>query len=203
MSKYPFFPPKFRDELITRHTEGHRHYHGLKHLLELWTWHLENGGTEDDFIIKYAIAYHDCVYDPKRDDNEAKSNEIWLQHAATLGLPANMIQAVSNCILATARHLIRAVTTEEFPDYVQWFCDLDLIPLAAAPEAFRVNGFNIRQEYSYVPEADFAKGRRAFYVTMLEAPRLYLTDALHQKYDPAARNNLTWALWAMDRGVTV
>lgn len=202
MSKYPFFPDQFRDELINRHNEGHRHYHDLNHLTDLWAKHLENGGSEDDSIIKYAIAYHDCVYDPRAGQNEARSNEVWLDHAAQLNLSAQMIAAVSACILATAQHPI-STQPAEFPDYVQWFCDLDLTPLAATPDKFRSNAFDIHQEYAFVGEQEFVAGRKAFYEAMLAAPQLYLTPDLHAKYEDAARTNIKWALWGMERGLTV
>ena len=183
-------------ELLERYGELNRAYHNLTHLadvLEKLDWARQNieGLSARDFDrIELALFYHDAIYDAKAHDNEAQSRDLFVADATRFGLPPDDIEAVARLIDLTANHL-RATSLDE-----QVMADCDLSILGAAPDIFAAYNKNIRREYSYIPAAIWDKRRQSFLNTMLEAPRLFKTEAFHDLYDTAARRNLRQAMTA-------
>lgn len=64
--------------LIDKWNEPHRYYHNSDHLFELLDMITSrNGDTVSLHILIVAAFFHDAVYDPKRNDNEQKSAELF------------------------------------------------------------------------------------------------------------------------------
>src|SRR5271168_2553376 len=74
-----------KEQLFAEMSRPGRVYHGLRHLATLWRRHglysPEAGLTGAGLtrLLACTIAYHDSVYDVHRDDNEARSAEVWLR----------------------------------------------------------------------------------------------------------------------------
>ena len=49
---------------------------------------------------------------------------------------------------------------------------------------------DVREEYATVDDEAFRAGRTAVLRTLLDRPRLYVTDEGHRRWDAAARSNL-------------
>jgi pantetheine-phosphate adenylyltransferase len=107
------------DEIVQRWSEPHRHYHNVDHLVDLLVeiqQHFE--GFFTGFIINLhdilvmAAIFHDIVYDPKRDDNENRSNDFFLKGGLPQKLKKQRAQKkrqrvfleVGGIILATKYH---------------------------------------------------------------------------------------------------
>ena len=62
------------DDLTRRYAEKHRYYHTLRHIDICLTLLDEVDGLVSDlFSVETAIWFHDVIYDPLRNDNEAMS----------------------------------------------------------------------------------------------------------------------------------
>ncbi len=62
------------DDLAKRYAEKHRYYHTLRHVNTCLMLLDEVGGLVSDlFSLETAIWFHDVIYDPLRNDNEAMS----------------------------------------------------------------------------------------------------------------------------------
>lgn len=170
-------------EVMQRYAEPHRAYHGTAHVGLLWLRHLMHGGDAGDRDLALAILFHDVVYDPLARDNEARS-------AALLGglLRADTSWA-QQAILATADHL--AYAGEDYR--VTWLLDLDLTPLAEAPEVFARNTALLRREYTAISEPAWRSGRRAVLERFAAAAPLFRTR-LGTIYEAAAHANLAMEL---------
>ena len=64
--------------------------------------------------------------------------------------------------------------------------DADLAILGASESAYRVYGEKIRQEYAWVSESDYRRGRRRVLQSFLSRPRIF--HLLCRLEDPARRN---------------
>jgi predicted metal-dependent HD superfamily phosphohydrolase len=64
------------EELVRAYAEPHRHYHTLDHIADLLRLLETHGGVSDADAVKLAILFHDAVYDPVRQHNEAASANL-------------------------------------------------------------------------------------------------------------------------------
>ena len=170
-------------ELRRRYGEPHRAYHDAAHVGLLWLRHLLHGGDAADRDLALAILFHDAIYDPMAKDNEEASAAL----LAAL-VPGDTAWA-QDAIRATADHLAYGGTDCR----VQRLLDLDLTPLAEAPEVFDRNTGFLRREYAAVDEARWRAGRGAVLARFLATPAIFRTR-LSTVYEARARENLTAAI---------
>lgn len=174
------------DELITRHSEPLRRYHGPGHLsalfylMALHAPHIPPGTSP-----RLAIWWHDAVYDPQARDNEERSAGLAREHLAQLGAPAALIQTTANLILMTKNHWTGPSAGDG--DY---FLDADIAVLGAPAKVYNRYVADVRQEYSWAPDPAWRAGRSTFLQAALTRPRLFRTDAFETSYGQQARLNM-------------
>lgn len=175
-----------------------RAYHNLDHIRACLR-HFDPNDLPDTAIatsaetVRFAIFLHDCVYDSRRPDNEARSAGIAAMLARDMGLPAATIEAVRRLTMATTHKGEPADALEAS------IRDIDLASLAAEPSVFDANTRAIRQEYAWASDEKWRAGRAAFFRDMLARPRTYFTQVFHDRYEQAARANLERALKELER----
>src|SRR5262245_18351172 len=77
---YPIF-----DHLVAAYSEPQRHYHTLRHLDEvLRTVGKLRDYCHDPAAVELAVWFHDAVYDPRGQDNEARSAQLADERLAPL-----------------------------------------------------------------------------------------------------------------------
>ncbi|MBR0680500.1 hypothetical protein GXW74_08375 [Roseomonas eburnea] len=179
-------PAAAATELRRRYEEPHRAYHDASHVGLLWLRHLMHGGDPGDRDMALAILFHDAVYDPLAKDNEARSAALL---AALVPGDTGWVQ---EAIRATADHLAYAGSDCR----VLRLLDLDLTPLAEAPEVFARNTALLRREYAAVSETAWRAGRRQVLARFAAAERLFRTR-LSAIYEAEARANLKAELAAL------
>jgi predicted metal-dependent HD superfamily phosphohydrolase len=179
-----------RDELLVRYAAPGRAYHSLQHLRECIAL-LEPALplVRHPAELELALWFHDAVYDPGADSNEARSAELACQALEAAGVGAAVGQRVSALILATRHDAVPAD-----PD-AQLLVDVDLSILGASPQRFDEYERQIQQEYAgCVPAERFKAGRRALLQQLLVRPSLYATEHFRQRLEAPARANLARAL---------
>jgi predicted metal-dependent HD superfamily phosphohydrolase len=72
--------------------------------------------------------------------------------------------------------------------------DIDLSVLGADPDVFDAYDSAIRKEYEWVPEPDYRKARARVLESFLQRERIYRTWPYRERYESAARKNLSRAL---------
>ncbi|NJO32914.1 MAG: hypothetical protein HC869_07000 [Rhodospirillales bacterium] len=97
----PVSAERMLEELVRAYAEPHRHYHTLSHITELFQLLKMHGGVADGDAVKLAVLFHDAVYDPARQDNEAASASLAVEQLTSLGFPAPLIDKVERYVLAT------------------------------------------------------------------------------------------------------
>ena len=172
-------------DLVARYAEPHRAYHTLAHVAECLTTldgarHLAVYPDE----VELAVWFHDAIYDPHREDNEAQSAELARRTALGADVRKASAKRVYHLILAT-----RHAALPSDPDQ-QLLVDVDLASLALPWDEFEENGRRIRQEYAFVPDEQFRAARVALFESFLSRPCIYATDLFRGKYEEQARRNL-------------
>lgn len=176
-------------QLATHYSEPHRHYHTLDHVAACLGWldqyrHL----AADPLCLELALWAHDVIYDPRASDNEARSADWFAQQFADSHLTDQQLARVHELIMATVHP-----HPPTDPD-MALLQDIDLSILGADAELYdRYEGW-IRQEYEFVPETAFRKGRSAVLESFLDQGVIYHTAELREKLELPARENLSRAL---------
>lgn len=177
-------------DLMARYGEPHRHYHTGQHLVECFErWDLARSRGADPGALELALWYHDAIYEPRRRDNERRSAAL----AGAIAIAAQVAPArvawVERAIEATAHH---GPPPED--DDMRLLLDLDLGILAAPRDRFESYCQQIRQEYHWVPEAQFRAARRHILQHFLDRPFIFATPEYRDRGEEAARHNLRWAI---------
>lgn len=181
-------------ELLARYNEPHRHYHTTRHLEEIFALlpsveSLARHAAE----VEVALLFHDAVYEPLRQDNEARSAEWAVTTLEAGGAARDVASRVSDLIMAT-RHDVRPAEGDE-----EVVVDLDLAILGAPPERFDEYEHEVRAEFAVVPVLVFRKGRRNILQSFLDRPRIYHTAPLYRTRERQARENLERSIGKLSR----
>ncbi len=173
------------DQLAAAYSEPHRRYHNLAHLESCVA---EVTGSWSRAVrleeVRWALLFHDAVYDPLRQDNEARSADGALRVMDELGRPEDEKARVRAMILATA-HSGKPRTTDE-----ALVMDIDLSILGADEAVFDAYERNVRAEYEGVPEDVYRRERAAILQSFLNRKRLYHTSLYRGRLESSARANL-------------
>jgi predicted metal-dependent HD superfamily phosphohydrolase len=175
------------EDLLVRWSEPHRHYHTVNHLgVVLAVVEEQAGRAEDPTAVRLAAWYHDAIYDPYRVDNEEASAILAESTLPELGVAPDRVAEVARLIRLTASH-------DPIPGDRNGglLTDADLCVLASPPEGYQAYTAAIRREYAHVPDPAFAAGRAAVLQNLLSLPRLFHTPTLRDRWEDAARANMT------------
>ncbi|GAA5534683.1 phosphohydrolase [Deinococcus aluminii] len=149
------------------YAEAHRAYHNAAHVRALLTALASRGVLTPTLAL--AAWGHDLIYDPRAQGNEERSAETFGAWLASQGADAALVQEVTALILAT-RHTAPPQTRAE-----ALLVDADLSILGADALTFAAYDAAIRQEYAFVPDAEYREGRARVLRGFLERERIYVT----------------------------
>jgi len=165
-------------ELETRYAEPHRHYHTLAHIE-----HMLDLLPHADETVQAAVWFHDAIYGAGKD--EEQSAVLARRALGELRFPPDVIEAVEALILATMTH-----DRADVPAGHGAFLDADLAILGSDEARYRAYVDGVRQEYSWVPEAQFRDARGAILRRFLARPFIYATEEFRKTFEQRARANI-------------
>ncbi|MBD2204707.1 hypothetical protein H6G33_07030 [Calothrix sp. FACHB-1219] len=174
------------NDIITAYSTPDRYYHTCKHLLHILIT-IDNLKTyvKDRQSVEFAAWFHDIIYDTQAKDNEEKSAEYAGELLPILGITNNNIDQIKHLILNTKHH---QAATDDVDSQV--LLDADLAILAADPIQYQEYATAIRQEYAWVPEAEYIVGRQQVLERFLQRDRIYFTPLMYTTAEQPARRNL-------------
>ena len=176
-------------ELKTAYTESWRSYHNLEHIGHCLA---EFAGVrhfaDDSIAVEAALWFHDVIYDTHRNDNEERSANFASSALAEAGKPESFCGEVHTLILAT-RHQAPPTSKD-----ARLLTDIDLSILGQSPERYAEFEGQIRREYAWVANQDFAKGRLAVLNGFLQREQIFNSPTFAQRFEAQARTNLAWAI---------
>jgi predicted metal-dependent HD superfamily phosphohydrolase len=175
----------FRD-LVRRYSHVSRHYHNLAHVAALLA--TIDGGPEpltDAAAVRFAVWFHDAVYDTTRADNEERSADLAADVLPRLNVPAETVRTVGELIHMTKLHEGPATGDAAV------FLDADLAVLGAPEEEYDRYAAAIRREYGWVPDDRYREGRADVLERFLAHERIYRTQSAQESLEQRARTNLS------------
>ncbi len=172
--------------ILAAYADPERGYHNLTHLDEVLRHvdELAADAVRPD-VVRVAAWYHDVVYEPARQDNEARSADYAERDLGDLGVPSGAVAEVVRLVLLTATH---APEPEDRDGEV--FCDADLAVLAADPVRYADYAAGVRREYAALDQAAFRAGRAALLRSLLARPTIYRTGHGRVEWEAVARRNI-------------
>lgn len=173
-----------------------RHYHDLTHLDDCLDRleRVEGLDETERRRLRFALLWHDVVYDPTRRDNEEASAERARRELAEAGVDAAECDEVARLILLTKGHRVA-----EGDRLGALLVSIDLSILGSGPDRYRAYAAAIRREYAHVPEEAYRAGRAAVLESLLAADPLYPDPAFRARFEGAARTNLADELAGLRR----
>jgi len=210
------FRSEIFDDLVGRHRQPHRRYHGLRHVVWVLrhTRRLETAipechdGTSayDAGAVTAAAWFHDAVYDPRAGDNEERSALLAETQLRALDWAPPRCNLVAQLVRATAGHLADEHLDESGASHATpWeqriLLDADLAVLGAEPAAYAAYVSGVRSEYGHLSGAEWAAGRSRILERLLARTSLYATQPATSWWDARARANLVAELASLRGGV--
>lgn len=181
------------EALVTGYSADGRAYHNLTHIQQMLR-HIDPimHRAQDGTAVQLAIWFHDVVYEPAAADNEAQSAACARRVLADWGLVPKRLDRIAQMILATR------LDSQATPDAdTAMLLDADLATLGSHPDEYARYVRAIRQEFAFVPEADYRAGRTAVLAQFLTRPRIYLTSYFYERLERQARQNIRRELAAL------
>jgi predicted metal-dependent HD superfamily phosphohydrolase len=167
------------EDIREHYAEPDRFYHTLDHVQNvLETVDCLGSYARNLNAVKLAAWLHDVIYDSRATDNEERSADYAVRLCEQLSIPEG--GRVADLIRRTKTHDAR-----ENAD-AQLLIDADLAILGAGESEYRTYAEKIRQEYAWVPEAEYRHGRQRVLQRFLSRPRIF--HFLTQREEPARRN---------------
>lgn len=181
-------PDGLMPRLLTAWAEPQRHYHTTQHLREcLALLEPELHSAQHRGEVELALWFHDAVYDPKGQDNEARSADWACQALAQAGADKAVQQRVRTFIMATCHD------AEPVDPDARLLVDIDLSILGAKPARFAEYDAQVRAEYRWVPGWLYRRKRKQVLAGFLARPAIYGTDRFRERLEGRARENLRQA----------
>ncbi len=173
------------DRLLLAYQEPHRAYHNLEHINDVLRVIGKLASlAENPDLVFLAGWFHDVVYDPKANDNEESSAQ-WAIAELTPLIGDAPAKVVADLVLATKHTNATQMNAD-----TAVLLDADLSILGAEPKRYEKYAKAIRQEYSFVSEADYRVGRTKVLQSFLARERLFQTDRMHAVGEELARQNI-------------
>ena len=192
------------DALLARYAEPHRHYHTATHIMFVLR-HLRDiaqaSTTQPSPQVVAAALYHDAIYDPTVDTNEALSAVLAANDLAEIGWPAPRCESVAEMIVATSGHLVdpaeRRDDAGDGAAETAMLLDADLAILGAEPGAYQAYVNGVRAEYAHIDDSQWHAGRSMVLQRFLDRPRLFVTGFMYTAAEHRARANIEAELAAL------
>lgn len=175
------------EDLVSRHDEDQRAYHTLahvRHVLNVVDFLEKREPVDDPLAVRLAAWFHDAVYEPGSDKNEAASARYAAELLTDWQIDPERVAHVHRLVLVTATH--EPVVRDEAV-----LSDADLAILAADPDTYEVYTRAVRVEYGHLGDAEWRAGRAAFVRSLLDRDHLYTTPTMRARGEDVARRNLT------------
>jgi pantetheine-phosphate adenylyltransferase len=169
-----------------------RAYHNLTHVEECLK-HVDTveGELSDPKAVKFALWFHDAIYDTHRQDNEERSAEWAVTVAMGAGMGKEFADKVKGLIL----------NTKHFKDTdhdAQYLADIDLAILGQPTDVFNRYNQGIADEFYWVDQKPYNKARADVLSKFKVRKRLFKTDAFHDLYEARAKENMGRVIQELD-----
>jgi predicted metal-dependent HD superfamily phosphohydrolase len=175
----------------------HRHYHDQRHIDEClaeldWVVNLTEKKRR---ILRWAILWHDAIYQPGQRDNERRSAKLARSELTRCGVDQADVEEVVRLIRLTEKH--RVASGDRLGALM---VSIDLAILGADPARYKAYAADVRLEYSHVPEKLWRMGRSLVLERMLDKDVLFPDREFRDRLEAQARANMTAEIASLAEG---
>jgi predicted metal-dependent HD superfamily phosphohydrolase len=175
----------------------HRHYHDQRHIDEClaeldWVVNLTEKKRR---ILRWAILWHDAIYQPGQRDNERRSAKLARSELTSCGVDHADVEEVVRLIRLTEKH--RVASGDRLGALM---VSIDLAVLGADPARYKAYAADVRLEYSHVPEKLWRMGRSLVLERMLDKDVLFPDREFRDRLEAQARANMTAEMASLAEG---
>jgi predicted metal-dependent HD superfamily phosphohydrolase len=190
--------PQIEAVLKGLHDAPGRHYHIWKHPLSMRSLAERHAHLITDMQSVLAmIAFHDAVYDSRRNDNEELSASLAREMLSSTVAP-DQLEFILAGIRATQRHLIPDGLSPGQRGDIAFLLDADLSILGSDEGEFGAFDAAVRQEYAWVTDEAWRVGRAAVMRSFSLRSAIYLTDEFRAEFEAPARRNIARLLKSLE-----
>ncbi len=192
------------EDLLERWTRPDRHFHNLKHLVDVLARVDElDEETHHPELVRLAAWYHGAVFDSdertvyanRGGEDEAASAVLAREQLTGLGVPDAHAQRVADLVSALVRHV-----PDRHDIDCAVLCDADLAMLATEPQRYKAYLRDVRSEYSHLPLEDYLRARIRILRKLLARPSLFISPRA-QPWEEPARQNVSAELQRLEKEV--
>ncbi|GFY54236.1 uncharacterized protein TNIN_126881 [Trichonephila inaurata madagascariensis] len=200
---------KWWNTLKSSYTRPHRKYHTFFHVKRMLT-HMDSliNEIQNKDAVSYAIFFHDVAYDPRSQENEDRSVEIFNEFCTESELSKDsplkiavkreffsneeLVAKVKELILALKAHCTDEHKKEGLfgKDDLHYFLDFDMSVLGSDPAEYKKYTQQIKEEYYFMPKSKYNIVRSKILEHFLQIPNIYATQEFQEKYEKQARSNI-------------
>lgn len=179
------------------YAEPSRHYHSERHLDDCLRQleQVHDLGEDQRRLLKWAILWHDAVFDPERSDNEERSAELARRELLDCGIEPASAEEVARLIRLTGGH-----RAEEGDRLGAVLVSIDLAVLGGDPVDYRSYAAAVRREYAHLADAAWRAGRAEVLRRLLESDPLFPEPRFRAALEQQARRNIEQELRALGAG---
>lgn len=175
----------------------HRHYHDQRHIDEClaeldWVVNLTEKKRR---MLRWAILWHDAIYQPGQRDNERRSAKLARSELTSCGVDHADVEEVVRLIRLTEKH--RVASGDRLGALM---VSIDLAILGADPARYKAYAADVRLEYSHVPEKLWRMGRSLVLERMLDKDVLFPDREFRDRLEAQARANMTAEMASLAEG---
>ncbi|UZN04096.1 hypothetical protein [Cellulomonas sp. S1-8] len=191
-------------DLLERWTRPERHFHNLKHLVDVLARvdELDEEAHHPE-LVRLAAWYHGAVFDSaerkayanRGGEDEAASAVLAREQLTGLGVPEKNAQRVADLVSALVRH---APSPTDIDCAV--LCDADLAMLATEPQRYKSYLQEVRAEYAHLPVEDYIRARVRILHKLLARPSLFVSP-LARPWEEPARQNVSAELQRLEKEI--
>lgn len=190
--------PQIESALKSLHDAPGRHYHVWNHPLAMRTLAERHAHLITDMqSVLMMIAFHDAVYDSRRNDNEEQSAALAREMLSGI-VPPEQLDFIVAGIIATKRHLIPDGLSPGQRGDIAFLLDADLSILGTEAMEFDAFDAAVRKEYDWVTDDEWRVGRAAVIRSFSQRRAIYLTSEFRATYEDQARRNIARLLKALE-----
>ena len=185
-------PTESYKKLVAQYNQPHRHYHTLSHIMSgVNDWSkvvVERTSifNKNPWKVLFAWFYHDYIMEPLSKVDEIRSalyakdlfkgEELESGQPSFEDIPYLIVSGTSHKKISTARRSLfdmRSIlpTSPELTIAAKYMSDWDLKILSLDPYSYREYSDNIRKEYYYVEDKEYAEGRIAVLEKFMNAAK--------------------------------
>jgi predicted metal-dependent HD superfamily phosphohydrolase len=174
-----------------------RHYHDERHLDECLRAldGIHDLDDQERRILRWAILWHDVIYEPGLNRNEERSAELAERELSRCGVEESDVREVSRLIRLTEKHRVEAADR-----LGALLVSIDLSILGSDPGRYREYVGDVRKEYAHVPDPMWHAGRAAVLNRLLQVDPLYPEERFRAQFEEQARQNMSAELKALGEG---